>query len=129
VLPRAPGPIVGTDRDESAIVAARGNAERAGVADDVELRRATVAAFEPPGPAGYIVTNPPYGVRVGERAKLRGLYARFGEIVRTRGPRWRVTLLSPQRELEHATGLHLESRLLTSNGGIKVRLVTGGIGA
>ena len=87
MLPRAPGPIVGTDRDERAIAAARGNAERAGVADDVELRRATMAAFEPPGPAGHIVTNPPYGVRVGERAKLRGLYARFGEIVRTRGAR------------------------------------------
>jgi putative N6-adenine-specific DNA methylase len=124
VLPRAPGPIVGTDRDERAIAAARNNSERAGVAADVELRRAAIAAFEPRGASGHIVTNPPYGVRVGERATLRGLYARLGEIVRSRAPDWRVTLLSPRRELEHASGLHLESRLLTSNGGIKVRLVS-----
>jgi putative N6-adenine-specific DNA methylase len=124
VLPRARGPIVGADRDERAIAAARSNADRAGVEDDVEFRQAAVAAFEPPGAGGHIVTNPPYGVRVGERATLRGLYARFGEIVRSRAPDWRVTLLSPRRELEHASGLHLESRLLTSNGGIRVRLVS-----
>ncbi len=125
VLERAPGPIVGADRDARAIGVARDNAERAGVGGDVELRRAAVTAFEPAGPAGHIVTNPPYGVRVGERTKLRGLYARFGEVVRTRCPDWQVTMLSPRRELEHATGLRLEPRFLTSNGGIRVRLVVG----
>jgi putative N6-adenine-specific DNA methylase len=123
VLPRAAAPIIGADRDVAAIAAARGNAERAGVLADVELRRATMAAFDPPGAAGHIVTNPPYGVRMGERAKLRGLYVRFGEIVRTRCPDWQVTMLSPRRELEHATGLAFESRLLTTNGGIRVRLI------
>ncbi len=125
VLERAPGPIVGADREEAALAAARGNADRAGVAEDVELHRAAMSAFEPPGPAGHLVTNPPYGVRLGERAKLRGLYARFGEIVRTRCPAWRVTMLSPDRSLEHATGLPFESRMLTKNGGIRVRLVIG----
>ncbi|MGH7628074.1 MAG: THUMP domain-containing class I SAM-dependent RNA methyltransferase [Gemmatimonadales bacterium] len=127
VLDRARGPIVGADRDEAAIAAARGNAERAGVAEDVALRRAVMSAFEPPAPAGHLVTNPPYGVRVGERAKVRGLYVRLGEVVRTRCPDWRVTMLSPQRALEHATGLPFESRLLTTNGGIRVRLVTAGV--
>jgi putative N6-adenine-specific DNA methylase len=124
VLDRAPAPILGADRDGGALTAAGGNAERAGVAKDLELRRATMTAFDPPGPSGHIVTNPPYGVRVGERAKLRGLYARFGQIVRTRCPGWRVTMLSPRRELEHATGLPFESRLLTTNGGLRVRLVS-----
>jgi len=129
VLERAPGSILGADRDGNALAATGGNAERAGVAKDLELRRATMSAFEPPGPSGHIVTNPPYGVRVGERAKLRGLYARFGQIVRTRCPGWQVTMLSPRRELEHATGLPFESRLLTTNGGIRVRLVTAGVRA
>ena len=123
VRERAPGPIVGADREAGAIAAAQGNAARAGVAADLELRRAPVAAFDPPGPDGHIVTNPPYGVRVGDAGKLRGLYVQFGRVVRERCPGWRVTLLSPRRELEHAAGLPLESRLLTTNGGIRVRLV------
>jgi putative N6-adenine-specific DNA methylase len=123
VRDRALGPIVGADRDAEAVAAAAGNAARAGVAADVELRRAPLAAFEPAGPRGHIVTNPPYGVRVGERAKLRGLYVQFGRMVRERCPDWEVTMLSPRRELEHATGLRLVSRLLTSNGGIRVRVV------
>jgi putative N6-adenine-specific DNA methylase len=123
VLERAPAAIVGADRDAGAVAAAAANVERAGVAGDVELRRATMSAFEPPEPTGHLVTNPPYGVRVGERAKLRGLYVQLGTVIQTRCPRWRVTLLSPDRSLEHATGLRFESRLVTTNGGIKVRLI------
>jgi putative N6-adenine-specific DNA methylase len=121
---RAPGPILGSDRDGSALDAAAGNAARAGVAADLELRQAPVSAFRAPGPDGYIVTNPPYGVRVGDRAKLRGLYVQFGRMVRERCSGWQVTLLSPRRELEHATGLPFRSRFLTSNGGLRVRVVT-----
>ncbi|HEU5171616.1 MAG TPA: hypothetical protein VFU46_13800 [Gemmatimonadales bacterium] len=125
VLERAPGPILGADRDPGAIAAAEANAARAGVARDVTFRRATLSAFEPPaGGPGWLVTNPPYGIRVGEKAKLRGLFVRLGEVVRERCPGWRVAMLSPRRELEHATGLGLESRWMTSNGGIRVRLVT-----
>jgi putative N6-adenine-specific DNA methylase len=124
VLPRAPARIVAADRDGRAIEAAAENAARAGVAADLELRRAPVAAFVAPASTGHIVTNPPYGVRVGERAKLRGLYVQFGRMVRERCPGWEVTMLSPRPELEHATGLPFTSRLLTSNGGLRVRIVS-----
>ena len=40
VLPRAPAAILGSDRDAGAIEAARANAARAGVADDITLRAA-----------------------------------------------------------------------------------------
>jgi hypothetical protein len=49
---RAPGPIHASDRDAGAIEAARANAERAGVAEDLTLARAAIAAVEPPpGPS------------------------------------------------------------------------------
>jgi putative N6-adenine-specific DNA methylase len=124
VLPRAPAPVIGADRDGRALEAAAENAARAGVAADIELRRAPVTAFVAPESPGHIVTNPPYGVRVGERAKLRGLYVQFGRMVRERCPGWVVTMLSPRAELEHASGLHFMSRLLTSNGGLRVRVVS-----
>lgn len=123
MLPASPAPIQGSDRDAGAVRAAAGNAERAGVGADVEWRRAAISAIEPPESAGWIVTNPPYGVRVGDRKRLRDLYAQFGNVLRAKCAGWDVAMLTSHRELEHQTGLALESTFETTNGGIRVRLM------
>jgi putative N6-adenine-specific DNA methylase len=123
-LPASPVEIVGTDRDAGAIEAARANAERAGVADDVEFRVQPISALEPSEPPGLIATNPPYGVRVGEADALRNLYAQLGKVARSARPGWTVALLSAERRLEQQTRLAFEERFQTRNGGIAVRLVT-----
>ncbi|MBI3360291.1 MAG: class I SAM-dependent RNA methyltransferase [Chloroflexi bacterium] len=66
-------PIIASDRDAGAIEAAQANADRAGVADCIEFTRRAVSAIEPPPGPGWIVTNPPYGVRVSENKDLRNL--------------------------------------------------------
>jgi putative N6-adenine-specific DNA methylase len=129
ILPRVPVPIVGADRDAGAIEAAMGNAGRAGVLDDIAFRRAAVSALEPPPGPGVIVTNPPYGVRVGRSRDLRDLYARLGQVLRRRCPGWRVALLSARAELAAQAKLDLSTALSTTNGGIRVRLLTGGVPA
>jgi putative N6-adenine-specific DNA methylase len=122
-LARAPAPIVGADRDAGAVTAARTNAERAGVAGDIEFRNASLSALDaPPGP-GALVSNPPYGVRVGERGRLRDLYARLGQVAQARLPGWRLTLLVPAAPLERATGLDFTPCLRTRSGGLSVRVV------
>lgn len=123
ILPRAPAPIEGSDRDEGAITAAESNAVRAGVADDVRFTRRALSDLELPTERGLLVSNPPYGLRVGEKAPLRDLYSRLGQVVRARGAGWRVALLSADRALEGHTGLRFTEALKTSNGGIPVRLV------
>jgi putative N6-adenine-specific DNA methylase len=129
MLARAPLPIVGADRDAGAIEAAAGNAARAGVPEDITFRRAPISALEPPPGPGVIVTNPPYGVRVGRSRDLRDLYARLGQVLRRRCPGWRVALLSARAELAAQTGLDLSTALSTTNGGIRVRLLTGSVPA
>lgn len=125
-LPRSRVQILGSDRDSGAIGAAIANAERAGVGDDVEFSIRAVSAIEPPSAtAGLVVTNPPYGVRVGEAAKLRDLYARFGQIVRMKLQGWDLAILSANRRLEQQLRLRMEERFQTRNGGIPVRLLTG----
>jgi putative N6-adenine-specific DNA methylase len=125
-LASAPGTIVGSDRDAGAIEAARSNAERANVAADVELAIHTVSAIRiPDGPPGWIVTNPPYGVRVGESDRVRDLWAQLGRVLHERAPGWRVTILSPDPALERQLRLPLRSVAATANGGIPVRIVTG----
>jgi putative N6-adenine-specific DNA methylase len=123
VLPRAPAPILGSDRDAGAVAAAAANAARAGVAEDIEWRRQAISAMRPPSSRGWIVTNPPYGVRIGERLRLRDLYAQLGNVVRRCCAGWEVAFLSSHAELEQQTGLDPAPLFASDNGGIRIRLV------
>lgn len=127
-LPKARVEIIGSDRDSGAIEAAIANAERAGVRDDIRFDvRAVSGIDDGAGRAGCVVTNPPYGVRVGEAARLRDLYARFGQVLRAKCPGWRLAMLTANERLERELRLALEQRLRTRNGGIAVRVMTGTI--
>ena len=105
ILSAAPGRIIGSDRDSGAIEAAMANAERAGVAGDISFGRSTISAIEARPAPGWLMTNPPYGIRVGEREKLRNLFAQFGNVTRRRLPGWQVAFLSSHASLEGETGL------------------------
>ena len=65
ILPAAPAVIAGSDRDAGAIALAEANAARAGVAGDIGFRTGAVSTVHPPAGPGLLVTNPPYGVRIG----------------------------------------------------------------
>ncbi len=123
-LAASPVSIAGADRDEGAISAARANAERAGVAPDIDFSVQPVSAMQSDDGPGLVVSNPPYGVRIGESARLRNLYAQLGKVIRRSRPGWRLALLSADRALERQLELPLEERLRTRNGGIPVRVVT-----
>jgi len=116
--------IRGADRDAGAIQAAKRNAERAGVAQDIEFSvqslSESIAELEDLADgSGWILTNPPYGVRVGDARELRNLYARLGSVGRFRKD-WRLGILSADPTLAGQVGMQLRSRFETSNGGIPV---------
>ncbi len=117
--------IQASDRDAGAIAAARENAQRAGVEGAVEFSRRAVSAIEPPPGPGWVITNPPYGVRLDERDDLRNLYAKFGNTLRLLCPGWRVAFLSASLQLARSTGLPLDrsQTLPLVNGGLRVQLV------
>lgn len=116
--------IAGFDRDHGAITAAQANAERAGVAGDITFSRATISEMEQDGGSGCIVTNPPYGARIGERTALRDLYATIGRVLRERRPGWQLTMLTADPMLDGQLRLPLREVLRTTNGGIPVHVVT-----
>jgi putative N6-adenine-specific DNA methylase len=123
----ASAPIRGFDRDAGAIDAARANAERAGVAGDIEFAVRSISALEPGPIPGLLATNPPYGVRVGEAERLRDLYARLGQVARARLAGWRIALLSANERLDRELRLPFAERLRSRNGGIPVRLLVGDV--
>jgi hypothetical protein len=62
---------------------------------------------------------------MGESDRLRNLYAQLGKVARARCPGCTVALVSADARLESQLGLRLRPVLTTTNGGIKVRVVTG----
>jgi putative N6-adenine-specific DNA methylase len=121
---RAPSvPILGADRDAGAIDAARANAARAGVGEQVVFDTKALSSLQAPATPGWLVTNPPYGVRVGERKRLRDLYAALGRLARERFADWHVALLSADPTLTAQLALPLTEVFRTTNGGLAVALV------
>ena len=119
--------LMASDRDEGAISLARTNAERAGVSDAIDFSCRSLSAVEPPSGPGWVVTNPPYGVRLRPRPDLRDLYAQLGKVLRSKCSGWRWTLLSvDERAIRHA-GLRFDTTSSWMIGGLQVRLLMGKI--
>ena len=118
------GEIFGSDRDAGAVRASARNAERAGVSENVRFSPEAVSGSiasigDSARDSGWILTNPPYGVRVGESDDLRNLYAKLGSALKSK-PGWRLGVLTSDSALVRQTGLSLRPRFSTSNGGIPV---------
>ena len=90
---------------------------------DLDLRVAPLSAAAAPAGPGWLVTNPPYGVRVGEADRLRDLYAQLGHLTRARLRGWTVAMVSPDDRLAAHTGLRFDALLRTRNGGLPVRFL------
>ncbi len=114
----APAPILASDRDEGAVTAALANAKRAGVADSIQFRACAVSGIEPPSAPGLLISNLPYGKRVGDDA--RDVYAQFGKVAQAKCPGWRVGIIAGSLALAKQTRLAFGEPLMIENGGLKV---------
>ncbi len=114
--------IRGADRDAAAIAAAGGNAERAGIMNDLELCRQPLAELVAPPGHGLLVCNPPYGARLAAGEDLRPLFRQLGEVWRRSFAGWQLAFLVPDERLARATGLPLSRVAALTNGGIPVTL-------
>ncbi len=121
-LPSASVRISASDRDDGAVRAMQENAERAGVAADITIERATIAMMAPDDGEGWIVTNPPYGARIDDGRDLRDLYATIGRVLREHRPGWRLAMLDADRRLSGQLGISLTPVWRSENGGLAVEL-------
>ena len=114
----------GSDRDQGAIGMSRENAKSAGLENVTDFVCCPISEATPPeGPPGLVITNPPYGARIGKTAPLHGLYAAFGARMMSTFKGWRVAMVTSEPGLARATGLDWDAPgPIVDHGGTKVRL-------
>jgi len=120
--PRVPLAIYGSDFAADVLKAARANLMAAGLEKVVSLKRADVLETAAPAKKGIIVTNPPYGVRIGEQQALAEFYPKLGDVLKKQFSGWHAYLLSADMRLPKLIHLAASKRTPLFNGALECRL-------
>ncbi len=120
-------PIAGYDSDRQAVQHALVNVAQAGLGGVVHIEKRDITRASPRRTqyhvAGLVVTNPPYGMRQGNRDTLFPLYERLGETLLEKFFGWRAAVLTADDELAWAIGLRAFKVHTLYNGAIKCKLL------
>lgn len=115
--------IVGYDRDFRCVRLSLANLEKAGLHGKVHVEKRDLMSQAPLGDPGILVTNPPYGVRLGEVEELKPLYKQLGDILKNKFKGWEGYLFTGSPELAKSVGLKASRRFVLYNGAIECRLL------
>lgn len=117
----------GYDGSPRAISQARENIERAGLAKQIDVIVRELADLTPPthhgNHPGFMVTNPPYGRRLGDEDSLRPLYQHLGERLRNDFQQWELALITENMELSKSLGIRAHKHHPFMNGDIACKLL------
>lgn len=123
---RGRGPVIlGMDKDAKAVLASQKNARVAGVAPALRFEhRALEQNTLPAGlKAGLVVTNPPYGERLGEAGELGPLYKSLGDWLKRDCLHWKAGVITDSAELGKQIGLRARKINAFYNGALECKLL------
>ena len=121
-LPSCPVPIYAADRDQRALESAAANLKAAGVSTSVRLSHGDVLDQLPPAPAGLLISNPPYGHRIGEADVLAAFYPRLGDWLKQRCAGWIAYFFTGDACFPKLLRLSPSRRIPLFNGSLECRL-------
>lgn len=110
--------IYGSDIDPDAIELAKENAEKAGVDDCIEFSVKPLKEASLMGDYGCMITNPPYGERLGELKTVEELYRTLGKLMAT-NPTWSSYVITSMEYFEKLFGKRADAKRKLFNGRIK----------
>jgi 23S rRNA (guanine2445-N2)-methyltransferase / 23S rRNA (guanine2069-N7)-methyltransferase len=117
-LDHLPERIVASDIDAGILQAARDNAARAGVTDDIHFQAKPWAETSSKRRFGCLITNPPYGQRMGRSDELEDLYHSLPGVLRNL-PTWSCYFLTAFPQFERVVGRTADRRRKLYNGRIE----------
>lgn len=93
--------ISGSDIDPEALKLAQRHIEQAGLAGRISLARRDLREVTLPATGGVVLTNPPYGERLGDRRAAQAVARQLG-LLRQRSPGWSVCAITGDMGFERA---------------------------
>ncbi|MEZ4450070.1 MAG: bifunctional 23S rRNA (guanine(2069)-N(7))-methyltransferase RlmK/23S rRNA (guanine(2445)-N(2))-methyltransferase RlmL [Nannocystaceae bacterium] len=119
--------LLGSDRDLEVVRVARANLDRADLRGLVTITVRDLAELAPPpeiqGRRGLVITNPPYGERLGRDVDLPALHQTLGERLLAGFEGWEAAVLVADPALGKAMGLRARRYYNVFNGAIACRLL------
>ena len=91
--------IYGYDINSKAVKAAQENAAEAGVDDCIQFCRADIRNLNSEGDNGIIITNPPYGKRIGEEDEISEIYEALKKFFKENRD-WSLFMITTDKEVE-----------------------------
>ncbi len=125
VRARAGHPILSRDNGTPVLDIARRHAKAAGVFGDITFENNDFfQAPAPVGPAGLVVLNPPYGLRLSTGSDDPvAFYRQVGTRLLEVWKGWKCAVVAPSPATANALGLRENGRLQIANGGLRVIVV------
>jgi putative N6-adenine-specific DNA methylase len=117
----APLEITGSDHNPEVLELAKHHLRAAGLSKSVRLLQRDVADLTALRPYGYLITNPPYGERLGEREAVEQLYRTLGRKTRELDD-WSVFVITAHKEFERFYGRRADKKRKLYNGRIECDL-------
>jgi putative N6-adenine-specific DNA methylase len=120
--PKSLASVFGSDMYGEALKIARENLVANGLGDCVQLKQANILEISAPTDAGVLVTNPPYGDRIGDSEALKELYPKLGDLLKQKFAGWRAYFFSGDTNLPKGIRLSTSRKTPLFNGKIECRL-------
>ncbi|MGF1642925.1 MAG: bifunctional 23S rRNA (guanine(2069)-N(7))-methyltransferase RlmK/23S rRNA (guanine(2445)-N(2))-methyltransferase RlmL [Thiotrichales bacterium] len=125
-VPRLP-PIFGSDRDDAALRLAEASIDSANLHDHIQLAHAPIERLQLPAEIaarpGLLVSNPPYGQRLGDDDDLIGTYRALGELLQRECNEWQAAVFTGNPGLARHIGLRGFRSHHFFNGAIECQLL------
>lgn len=117
-----PAPIFASDIQSKYVDVARASALKARVEKYIQFSVSSFQDLTPPAKNGLLITNLPYGERIGGGA-IHKLYSEMGTVLRDRYSQWRFALLVPKNSPIHLLKLKSKKEITLKNGALDVNLL------
>jgi putative N6-adenine-specific DNA methylase len=115
VRPLPEGLIIGSDKSADAIDVAKDNLSRLPYSNAIRLERKPfqdIKQFE----NGLLISNPPYGIRLGEKREVENLYGELGDFLKNKCTGTSAFIYTANPELRKSIGLRTTRRIPLENG-------------
>jgi putative N6-adenine-specific DNA methylase len=120
--PRELSTIFGSDMYGDQLKIARENLVANGLGDCVHLKQANILEVSAPSESGVLVTNPPYGDRIGDAEALKEMYPKLGDLLKQKFAGWRAYFFTGDTNLPKGVRLSTSRKTPLFNGKIECRL-------